>query len=81
MTNLTGARRNDFRILYSSLGTREIAPGRRLTENPTPTDVARGYLEEAERYVALAASVIGEEEAARVAKETRGGPLIRECRL
>ena len=57
------------------------AAWRRLTENPTPTDVARGYLEEAERYVALAASVIGEEEAARVAKETRGGPLIRECRL
>lgn len=114
-TKLSGAAWNDFRILYSSLGTREIAPGareyvisleyqplvslsadpliaarqyaacaaawRRLTENPTPTDVARDYLDRAERYVALAASVIGEEEAARVAKETRGGPLIRECGL
>lgn len=105
----------DFRVLFGSLGTREIAPGareyvisfeyqplvnlsadplisarqhaacaaalRRLTENPTPTDVARDYLDRAERYIALAASVIGEEEAARVAKETRGGPLIRECGL
>lgn len=57
------------------------AAWRRQTENPTPTDVARRYVEEAERYAALAASVLGEDEAARVAAETRGGPLIRECRL
>jgi hypothetical protein len=112
---LTGTRRDQFRILSSSLGTREIAPGareyvisfeyqpfvdlsadpliaarqyaacaaawRRQTENPTPDDVARQYLEEADRYVARAASVLGEQEAARIAAETRGGPLIRECRL
>jgi hypothetical protein len=57
------------------------AAWRRQTENPTPTDIARQYLEEADRYVALAASVLGEYEAARIAAETRGGPLIRECRL
>ena len=57
------------------------AAWRRQTENPTPTDIARQYREEAERYVALAASVLGEAEAERVATETRGGPLIRECRL
>jgi hypothetical protein len=57
------------------------AAWRRQTENPTPTDIARQYLEEADRYVALAASVLGENEAARIAAETRGGPLIRECRL
>jgi hypothetical protein len=105
----------DFRILGSSLGTREIAPGareyvlgfeyqplvelsaepliaarqyaacaaawRRQTENPTPDHIARDYLDRAERYVALAASVLGEAEAAQVAAETRGGPLIRECGL
>ena len=105
----------DFRILGSSLGTREIAPGareyvlgfeyqplvdlsadpliaarqyaacaaawRRQTENPTPDHIARDYLHRAERYVALAASVLGEAEAAQVAAETRGGPLIRECGL
>jgi hypothetical protein len=57
------------------------AAWRRQTENPTPTDVARQYLGVADRYVALAASVLGEDEAARVAAETRGGPLIRECGL
>lgn len=106
---------SDFRILFGSLGTREIAPSareyvisfeyqplvdlsadpliaarqhaacaaawRRLTENPTPDDVARDYLDRAERYVALAANVLGEQEAAQVAAQTRGGPLIRECAL
>jgi hypothetical protein len=57
------------------------AAWRRQTENPTPEEYARRYLEQAERYVALAASVIGEQEAARVAAETRGGPLIRQCGL
>jgi hypothetical protein len=52
---------------------------RRQTEFPTPDNVARRYLEDAERYVALAASVLGEQEAARVAAETRGGPLLRGC--
>lgn len=49
------------------------AAWRRQTENPTPTDVARQYLEEADRYVALAASVLGEEEAARVAARRAAG--------
>ena len=46
---------------------------------PVPDDVARYYLDQADHYVALAASVLGSEEAARVAAETRGGPLIRDC--
>jgi hypothetical protein len=57
------------------------AAWRRQTENPTPDPIARDYLDRAERYDALAASVLGETEAARVAAETRGGPLIRECGL
>jgi hypothetical protein len=44
-------------------------------------DVVRRYLERAERYVGLAATVLGERETARVAAETLGGPLIRECGL
>jgi hypothetical protein len=52
---------------------------RRQTEFPTPDDVARGYLDRAEEYVALAASVLGEQEAARIAVETRGGPVLRDC--
>jgi hypothetical protein len=106
---------NDFRVLSSSIGTQEIAPGareyvigfeyqplvdlspdpliaarqyaacaaawRRQTENPTPSDFVRRNLAQAEHYVALAASVLGEEEATRVAAEIRGGPLIRECGL
>jgi hypothetical protein len=56
------------------------AAWRRQTEiGPHPDDEARYYLEQAERYVALAASVLGEQEATRVAAETRGGPLIRDC--
>jgi hypothetical protein len=55
------------------------AAWRRLTENPTPDDVVRDYLVRAERYVALAASVIGEQEATRIVAETRGGPVIRDC--
>ena len=55
------------------------AAWRRATENPTPDDIVRGYLEEAERNIALAASVLGEAEAARIATETRGGPVIRIC--
>jgi hypothetical protein len=54
---------------------------RRQTEFPTPDDVVRAYLETAERYVALAASVLGEQEATLVAAETRGGPLMRGCYL
>lgn len=54
---------------------------RRQTEFPTPDDIARAYLATAERYVALAGSVLGEQEATRVAAETRGGPLIRGCYL
>ena len=52
---------------------------RQHTEFPAPDDVVRGYLDRADHYVALAASVLGEQEATRVAAETRGGPLIREC--
>ena len=52
---------------------------RRQTEYPTPPDVVRDYFDRAERYVGLAASVLGEQEAARVAAETRGGPLLRNC--
>lgn len=55
------------------------AAWRRATENPTPDDIVRSYLEEAERNIALAASVLGEAEAARIATETRGGPVIRVC--
>jgi len=54
---------------------------RQQTEFPTPDDVVRAYLETAERYVALAASVLGEQEATLVAAETRGGPLMRGCYL
>lgn len=56
------------------------AAWRRQTEiGPHPDDEARYYLEQAEHYVALAASVLSEQEATRVAAETRGGPLIRDC--
>lgn len=56
------------------------AAWRRQTEiGPHPDDEARYYLDQAEHYVALAASVLGEQEAARIAMETRGGPLLREC--
>ena len=56
------------------------AAWRRQTEiGPHPDDEARYYHDQAEHYVALAASVLGEQEAARIAAETRGGPLIREC--
>jgi hypothetical protein len=56
------------------------AAWRRQTEiGPHPDDEARYYVHQAEHYVALAASVLGEQEAKRVAAETRGGPLIREC--
>jgi hypothetical protein len=41
--------------------------------------VVRGYLDRAEHYVALAASVLGEEEAARIAADTGGAPVIRGC--
>jgi hypothetical protein len=41
------------------------AAWRRLTENPTPTDIARRYLDRAARYVTLAATMLGEQEAAR----------------
>jgi hypothetical protein len=54
------------------------AAWRRATENPTPDDIVQGYLQEAERNIALAASVLGLEEATRIA-ETRGGPVIRTC--
>ena len=53
---------------------------REQTEFPAPDDVVRGYLDRAEHYVGLAASVLGEEEAARVAADTRGAPVIRGCR-
>jgi hypothetical protein len=55
------------------------AAWRRATENPTPDEIVRGYLEEAERNIALAASVLGDAEATRIATETRGGPVIRVC--
>jgi hypothetical protein len=57
------------------------AAWRRQTENPTPDDFVRQYLARADHYVALAASVLGEEEATRLAADIRGGPLIRECGL
>ena len=52
---------------------------RQQTEFPAPDDVVRGYLDRVEHYVALAASVLGEEGAARVAADTRGAPVIRDC--
>lgn len=52
---------------------------RRQTEFPAPDDIVRGYLDRAEHYEALAATVLGEQEAARVAAETRGGPVLRDC--
>lgn len=52
---------------------------RQQTEFPAPDDVVSGYLDTAEHYVAMAASVLGEEEAARVAADTRGGPVLRNC--
>ena len=52
---------------------------RQQTEFPAPDDVVRGYLDRVEHYVALAASVLGEEEAVRVATDTRGAPVIRGC--
>jgi hypothetical protein len=56
------------------------AAWRRMTENPTPSDTARRYIAEAERRLALAAAVLGDEEARRIAAETKGrGPVIREC--
>jgi len=52
---------------------------RQQTEFPAPDDVVHGYLDRAEHYVALAASVLGEEEAGRIAADTRGAPVIRGC--
>jgi hypothetical protein len=60
------------------------AAWRRLTENPTPEDVVRDYLEEEERRLALATAVLGRGEAERLEAERlaiRGGPLHRECHL
>jgi hypothetical protein len=51
---------------------------RQQTEFPAPDDVVRDSLDRAEHYVALAASVLGEEEA-RIAADTRGAPVIRGC--
>jgi hypothetical protein len=53
----------------------------RQTKNPTPDDIVRQYLEIARQRLALASVVLGEEEAKRIAEETHGGPLIRECGL
>jgi hypothetical protein len=58
------------------------AAWRRSTENPTPDDVARYYLEQEDRWLALAAAVLGQAEAERVEAERltmRGGPLLRGC--
>ena len=56
------------------------AAWRRNTEiGPHSADETRYYLDQATHYVALAASVLGEREAERVAAETRGGPVIRYC--
>lgn len=56
------------------------AAWRRLTENPTPSDVARQYLDQEAQRLALAASVLGEDEARRIAAEARGrGPVLRDC--
>lgn len=52
---------------------------RQQTEFPAPDDIVRGYLDRAEHYVALAASVLGEEQAERIAADTRGAPVIRGC--
>jgi len=60
------------------------AAWRRLTENPTPNDVVRSYLEQEEQRLALAAAVLGQAEAERLEAERlaiRGGPLHRECQL
>jgi hypothetical protein len=59
------------------------AAWRRFTEDPTPDDVARSYLEHEERWLGLGASALGRAEAERLEAERlaiRGGPLIRECR-
>jgi len=56
------------------------AAWRRMTENPTPDDVVRQYLEQEEQRLALAATVLGADEARRIATESRGrGPVIRDC--
>jgi hypothetical protein len=60
------------------------AAWRRLTENPTPDDVVRSYLEQEERRLKIAAVVLGRAEAERLETERlaiRGGPLHRECQL
>jgi hypothetical protein len=115
MNSISAQRWADVRVLSSSVGTHEIAPGARetvlsfeyqplvdlsddpliaarqqarcsaawvrQTTNPTPDEYVRKYLEIAEQHLALAAAVLGEEEAERIAAQTHGGPLIRECRL
>jgi hypothetical protein len=57
------------------------AAWRRQTTNPTPDSVVREYLAIAEQHVALAATELGREQAERIAAQTKGGPLIRECGL
>jgi hypothetical protein len=102
---LLTTRWKDFRILFATMGPREVAPGvtehtigfeyqplvdlsadppiaarqhaacaaawRRQTENSTPPDVARGYLERADRHVALAVGVLG------ASKRPRASPRRR----
>ena len=53
----------------------------RQTTNPTPDEHVRKYLEIAAQRLALASAVLGEEEAERIAAQTHGGPLIRDCGL
>lgn len=55
------------------------AAWRRMTENPTPAKYVRQYLETADEHLRLAAKVLGEAEAERLAALPRGGPVIREC--
>jgi hypothetical protein len=57
------------------------AAWRRQTTNPTPPEVVRQYLAIAEQHLALAVDELGREEAARIARETNLGPLMRECGL
>jgi hypothetical protein len=57
------------------------AAWRRQTTNPTPDESVRQYLAIAEQHLALAAAVLGRDEAERIARDTDLGPLIRECGL
>jgi hypothetical protein len=69
------------RIVAARQQARCSAAWVRQTKNPAPDEVVRRYLDMARQRLALAAAVLGEEEAKRIVAQTNGGPLIRECGL